>query len=177
MKVCQICKKEGCNKLIDFGKHPVCHKFTNGNEKEEKYPLTLGQCQFCGVAQLMSPIPINGLIPQYDWITYNEPEEHLDHLAEVIKNLPGITKKSAICGISYKEDTMLTRLNRLGFNDTWRLNMKEDLLQKLFFLNLLRGGSRILDPLTRGARRGGHKEAAKTILQTRNFLFAWESFK
>ncbi len=42
MTTCQICKKEGCNKLVDFGKHPVCHKFTNGNEKEEKFSLILG---------------------------------------------------------------------------------------------------------------------------------------
>ena len=127
MKICQICKQKTCGKLIDFGKHPVCHKFTNGNEKEEKYPLTLGQCHSCGVVQLMSPIPINGLVPRYDWITYNEPEKHLDHLVEVIKNLPGITKESTICGVSYKEDTTLARLNRLGFNDTWRIDMKEDL--------------------------------------------------
>jgi hypothetical protein len=127
MKVCQVCKKERCDKLIDFGKHPICHKFTNGKEEEEKYPLTLGQCQFCGVVQLTSPIPIDKLVPRYDWITYNEPEEHLDHLVDVIANLPGITKESIICGVSYKEDTTLTRLNRIGFKDTWRIDMNEDL--------------------------------------------------
>ena len=127
MKVCQVCKKERCDKLIDFGKHPICHKFTNGKEEEEKYPLTLGQCQFCGVVQLTSPIPIDKLVPRYDWITYNEPEEHLDYLVDVITNLPGITKESSICGVSYKEDTTLARLNRLGFRDTWKTDMNKDL--------------------------------------------------
>ena len=127
MKVCQVCKKKRCGKVINFGKHPVCHKFTDGKEKEEKYPLDLGQCQFCGLVQLMSPIPFNKLVPRYDWITYNEPEEHLDYLVDVITNLPSITKESAICGVSYKEDTTLARLNRLGFKDTWKIDMNKDL--------------------------------------------------
>jgi len=127
MKICQICKKKQCDKLVNFGSHPVCHKFTKGKEKEEKFPLILGQCNFCGLVQLMSPIPSDKLIPLYGWITYNEPEEHLDHLVEVIVGLPGITKQSIICGISYKEETTLARLNRLGFKKTWRMQMKEDL--------------------------------------------------
>ena len=127
MKVCQICKKKECNELIDFGSHPVCHKFTKGKEKEENFPLALGQCQFCGLVQLMSPIPPNKLIPRYDWIKYNEPEEHLDHLVKIISDLPGITKQAIICGVSYKEDTILARLNRLGFKNTWRMEKKEDL--------------------------------------------------
>ena len=127
MKVCQVCKKKRCDKVINFGRHPICHKFTDGKEKEEKYPLDLGQCQFCGLVQLVSPIPFNKLVPQYDWITYNEPEEHLDYLVDVITNLPGITKESSICGVSYKEDTTLARLNRLGFRDTWKTDMNKDL--------------------------------------------------
>ncbi len=127
MKVCQVCKKKECIKLIDFGEHPVCHKFTDGKEKEEKHSLALGQCNFCGLVQLMSPIPVDKLVPRYDWITYNEPEEHLDHLVNVIGNLPNITKKSKVCGVSYKEDTTLARLNNLGFKNTWRIDMNKDL--------------------------------------------------
>ena len=127
MKVCQVCKKKECIKLIDFGEHPVCHKFTDGKEKEEKHSLALGQCNFCGLVQLISPIPVDKLIPRYDWITYNEPEEHLDHLVNVIGNLPNITKKSKVCGVSYKEDTTLARLNNLGFENTWRIDMNKDL--------------------------------------------------
>ena len=127
MKICQICKKRQCNELINFGSHPVCHKFTKEKEKEENFPLILGQCHFCGLVQLMSPIPSDKLKPRYSWITYNEPEEHLDHLVQVIAGLPGITKQSTICGISYKEDTTLARLNKLGFMETWRMQMKGDL--------------------------------------------------
>ena len=128
MKVCQVCKQEKCDELINFGHHPVCHKFTNGTEeKEEKFSLALGQCKNCGLVQLMSPISVNKLIPRYDWIAYNEPEEHLDFLAKNIIELPGINKSSVICGVSYKEDTILERLNRLGFENTWRMDMNHDL--------------------------------------------------
>ena len=50
--------------------------------------------------------------PKYDWISYNEPEEHLDRLAKTITKLPGINKYSKVCGLSYKEDTLLERLKK-----------------------------------------------------------------
>jgi hypothetical protein len=53
------------------------------------------------------------------WITYNEPERHLDELASVLAKLPGITTRSTFAGLSYKDDSTLARLNRLGFS-TWR---------------------------------------------------------
>ena len=54
---------------------------------------------------------------------YNEPEEHLDRLAKTITKLPGINKYSKVCGLSYKEDTLLKRLKK-GFKNTWRMDQK-----------------------------------------------------
>ena len=67
------------------------------------------------------------LVPKYEWITYNEPERHLDSLSKVISKLPGINKNSRICGVSYKEDTLLERLKKKGFKNTWRMNPRNDL--------------------------------------------------
>jgi hypothetical protein len=53
------------------------------------------------------------------WITYNEPERHLDELASVLAKLPGITPRSPFAGLTYKDDSALARLDRLGFR-TWR---------------------------------------------------------
>ena len=111
MKLCQICKKK-LRKIINFGNHPVSHKFNNGKFKTEKFPLILGQCKSCGLVQLIKFTPIKKLIPRYDWISYNEPEEHLDRLAKTITKLPGINKYSKVCGLSYKEDTLLKRLKK-----------------------------------------------------------------
>lgn len=126
MKLCQICKKK-LRKIINFGNHPVSHKFNNGKFKTEKFPLILGQCKSCGLVQLIKFTPIKKLIPRYDWISYNEPEEHLDRLAKTITKLPGINKYSKVCGLSYKEDTLLKRLKKKGFKNTWRMDPKKDL--------------------------------------------------
>ena len=127
MKTCQVCKKKKLKKIINFGKHPVCHKFNDGRFKTEKFPLELGQCKSCGLVQLTKFTSLLKLTPKYNWITYNEPEEHLDHLTKIISNLPGINKRSKMCGVSYKEDTLLVRLKSKGFKNTWRMDAKKDL--------------------------------------------------
>ncbi len=128
MKTCQVCKKDKLKKIINFGKHPVSHMFNNGRFKTEKFPLELGQCNSCGLVQLTKFTSVKKLTPRYDWISYNEPEEHLDHITKVITKLPGINKNSKICGVSYKEDTLLERLKRKGFKNTKRMDPKKDLL-------------------------------------------------
>jgi len=91
------------------------------------HPMVIGQCNACGLIQINNPVPSAELLPHYDWITYTEPEEHLDQLVEIISNLPGLTKESIICGISFKDDSTLARLKKRGFKNTWRINSKSDL--------------------------------------------------
>src|SRR4029077_4196589 len=48
-------------------------------------------------------------------------------LVDIISRLPGVTRESAICGISHQEDSTLKRLNKKGFLRTWRIDPKDDL--------------------------------------------------
>lgn len=127
MNVCQLCGQKQCDELLHFGALPISHRFISGDRQEEKHPLAVGQCMTCGLIQLINPIPIEKLIPVYEWIKYNEPESHLDHLVDVICNLPGITKDAAICGVSDIDDSTLARFRERGFNHTWRIDMADDL--------------------------------------------------
>jgi len=127
MNFCRVCYRKKNKKIINFGRHPVSHKFSDGKNKDRKFPLELGQCQSCGLVQLTKIIPMKKLVPKFEWITYNEPEKHLDSLSNVIAKLPGINKNSKICGVSYKEDTVLERLKKKGFKNTWRMDAKSDL--------------------------------------------------
>jgi hypothetical protein len=113
--------------LADFGVQPVCHHFFDGVNKETTHPIHFAQCAACGAAQLIDPIPPAKLTPHFDWITYNEPEAHLDALVEVLRNLPGITPQSSICGLSYKEDSTRARLAKLGYTNSWRIDGRADL--------------------------------------------------
>jgi cupin fold WbuC family metalloprotein len=125
---CNLCHKKTVKTCIDLGKQPVCNRFLqDASEEEQTFPLSFGQCQSCGLAQLSAKMPSKELIPKYDWITYAEPEEHLDSLATRIKTLPGLTAKSKILGVSFKDESLVKRMSNLGFPNTRTLNIKRDL--------------------------------------------------
>lgn len=128
MTTCQICKKSKVKTISDFGPQPLCNRFLIDLDAEEyRHPLVLGQCETCGLIQLTLPVPDGEIAPRFEWLTYNEPEGHLDHLADVICALPGITDKSLACGITSKDDTILRRLEKRKFRQTWRIDPERDL--------------------------------------------------
>lgn len=128
MNTCRLCQKNVVATLLDFGPQPLCNRFlTDPRAAEYTHPLTIGQCDACGTIQLINPPPAAELKPRVDWISYREPEPHLDHVADLIRDLPGINENSVIGGISYKEDTTLRRLEARGLKNTWRLDMRTDL--------------------------------------------------
>jgi hypothetical protein len=128
MNKCIICGDENIKRYLDLGLQPICNRFKrNRDEKEGLFPMSFGQCEVCAAVQLINNIPAKELIPIYEWIMYNEPEEHLDALAEKISYLPGLSKGSRICGISYKDASLLHRLKKLDFKGTWTLNLANDM--------------------------------------------------
>jgi len=134
MNTCTACKSKQLKELLDLGMQPVCSRFLKkptDAKKEYHHPLTLGQCQACGLVQLVNSFPLARILPLYDWVVrYAEPEEHLDKLAETIAGLPGIkddAKNAKICGISFKDDSLLQRLKNMGFSNAWRLDMEKEL--------------------------------------------------
>lgn len=131
MNTCYVCKKEQVKMLLDFGMQPICNRFLKSPDKKEyeyKHPLIFGQCQVCGLVQLINPFPVVELLPEYDWVVRcAEPEEHLDQLIDTIAGLAGVTKESRFCGISFKDDSLLERMKKLGFQNAWRLDIKKDL--------------------------------------------------
>ena len=97
--------------------------------------------------QISKPFPLKELKPIYDWINYNEPEEHLDKLVNTISKLKYVNKKSTISGVSYKEISTISRFFRKGYNKNWILNPYVDLkikdkkhnletIQKKNFINI-----------------------------------------
>lgn len=118
MKTCQLCRQERCAELVHFGNQSVCHRFVEGVEEEERYPLVLGQCEACGLMQLINPMPVEVLSPRYDWIKYNEPEAHLESMAQRIASLPGISSESRILGVCLNERPLLGLMRTHGFCHT-----------------------------------------------------------
>ena len=127
MSCCLGCRVETVETLVDFGPQAIGHHFFDGGQSEGTYPIRFGICGACGLAQLIEPIPAEQLIPRVDWITYNEPEAHLDLMVDMLRGLPGIGRDSTIAGVTYKDDTTLRRFRERGYARTWRCDPASDL--------------------------------------------------
>ena len=128
MNACYLCAASDLELLLDCGPQPISNRFLKSpQEPEQLYPMTIWQCHSCGTIQLRNPPPAAELRPKVDWITYNEPEGHLDQLAGIVADLPGLNSESVIGGVSFKDDSTIARLQRKGFKNTWRLEPATDL--------------------------------------------------
>jgi hypothetical protein len=124
---CFICQSDALAPILDVGPQPISNRFLrSADEREEQFPIALQQCERCGLVQIAQPVPASALLPPYDWITYNEPEPHLDALVETLVRLPGVGEGALAGGVSFKDDTTLARLERRGLR-SWRLDLREDL--------------------------------------------------
>jgi len=125
---CLACQNPSVDVLLNFGNQPPSNRFVNGAvEDSDKHPLIFGQCQSCGLFQLVNPMPVESVLSRYDWIVYNEPEGHLDRMVNDLISLTGLQKNSSILGLTYKDDTTLERFKKRGYEKNYRLSLTEDL--------------------------------------------------
>ena len=125
---CRVCNAWSVECILDVGEQPVSNRFVKDTSLiEYTHSMSIGQCTACGLLQIINPVPTTELLSPYSWITYNEPEGHLDAVTRIITNLPDITQDSFILGISFKEDTTLQRLRNKGFKKLHRLDQEKDL--------------------------------------------------
>lgn len=117
MHSCTTCGNSSINTVIDFGLHPPSNRFVpqaSIEEEQETYQIGLGYCSSCETIQLSHRMPLHAVKPRFTWLTYNEPELHLDSVASQLRQLPGIGKSSRTLGLTYKDQSTLDRLVRLG---------------------------------------------------------------
>lgn len=125
---CRFCAAEQRRDLLDFGPQPLTNRYlATAQEREFVFPFVIAQCSGCGVLQLAHVPEPHELRSRFPWITYNEPESHLDDVVTRIMALPGVGPHSSVTGISYKDDTTLARLGRLGLGHAWRIDLAADL--------------------------------------------------
>jgi hypothetical protein len=116
---CTVCSNHALTTIIHFGLHTPANRFVTHEVKEheqERYPLGFGYCSQCGTMQLTHRMPVEAVRPQYKWLTYNEPEGHLNEVAAQLTQLPGINSKSRVLGITYKDQSTIDRLASLGIS-------------------------------------------------------------
>ena len=92
-----------------------------------EHDLSLGFCPTCGVVQVLQPFPFRDLVPPYTWVTYREPETHLDKVAETVCRLVSPGAQTVIAGLTFKDKTSLERFRPRGVSRIWSLDLVEDL--------------------------------------------------
>lgn len=118
---CTVCGTGLPAPQISFGKQPPSNRFMPDSASaanQERHVLSLSTCTHCGTVQLFDRMPMEAFRPRYDWLVYNEPEGHLDDVAKHLAKLPGISASSRFMGITYKDQSTLTRMVNMGFAHT-----------------------------------------------------------
>lgn len=125
---CLACQNPNVEVLLNFGDQPASNRFVGSTVGDsDKHPLIVAQCQNCGLIQLTNPMPVESVLSRYDWIIYNEPEDHLDRMVDDVIGFIGLKKNSSILGLTYKDDTTLERFKKRGYEKNYRLSLAEDL--------------------------------------------------
>jgi hypothetical protein len=115
--------------LAEFGLQPLSNRFLPAGSlmAAPSFPLQLRINTDTGLIHQGKPFPLEELKPRYDWLTCFEPEDHLDALARKLTKLPGVTQASVFGAYSFKDDSTLRRLERLGYAKNWRIDPEQDL--------------------------------------------------
>ena len=128
MRRCLICGEGAVEPLLDFGPQALCNRYlARADEAEALFGLALGQCEGCGLIQIVWPAAPKEVKPRFDWLTYSEQEGHLDDLVERVCAQPGVNQDSVVGAISFKDDSTVARFQKRGFGRTWRLEAGADL--------------------------------------------------
>lgn len=92
----------------------ACNRFgVPGTSAFETHELSMAQCDDCGLIQLASIPPVTFVRPRNPWVRYNEPEAHLDSLAESLRGVFPIAEATAI-GVGPFDRPLLDRLGGSG---------------------------------------------------------------
>lgn len=124
---CKICSSSEMSDPFALNDQVVSHRYlSDSDEAEDRINMFFSQCRRCATVQMQNKLDIPSLVPKYSWINCTEPEDHLDTFSETLVSVCKLTKDSRILGLSFKEDTLIDRLNRKGLSNTYRLKNDVD---------------------------------------------------
>ena len=127
MHNCISCSSNLSPKYLQIPKQPPSNRFqSSANEQIVLHDLIVAQCMNCALIQLVDPMTIDEIKARYDWISYNEPERHLDEVVQECLNLPDLNDQSKFIGLTYKDQTTLDRLVKLGWGNGRIINFACD---------------------------------------------------
>jgi SAM-dependent methyltransferase len=114
---CRCCGSALTGPRLNLGNLPPCNRFSKRPTDIETRPLVVTQCDSCGLVQLALDPPLDFLVPRVPWISYREPDAHLDDLSAKLARL--LPQAAHVMGVGPFDSPLLERLGRCGFE--WKL--------------------------------------------------------
>jgi SAM-dependent methyltransferase len=81
---CRLCRKVVVTPELSLGRLPVCNGFTSTGTVDRIVDLGVVECETCRLVQLYQAPSIDAIVPRLPWISYREPEGHLDALVAAV---------------------------------------------------------------------------------------------
>jgi len=130
MSSCHLCGEEKLLALLDFGEHPIAHRFvTDLSVQEYVHPVRLCFCENCGLIQLDDPIPPEKLYTTYSWLSAWKPQLHIPRLVSLISQLPGISAESKFLEAGCNDGTFLKALEESGYHNAIGIEPARDAVE------------------------------------------------
>lgn len=116
---CRLCKRPDLKILIGFGDIALANSYLNKqSNKEDKYPLTLVQCSFCGHVQLKETVNPSILFSNYLYSSSDSPAlvKHFEGYAQDVVSEFQLGENTHILEIGSNSGVLLNEFKKLGLD-------------------------------------------------------------
>ena len=108
---CRVCRSKQTRFVTDFGELAITNQFVTSVDRPAfRQPISWHECGHCGVVQLTDTPPLEQLRHEFPWLTYREPEGHLDSTATDLISVAEMKPQHRIAGLSQDDWPLLKRL-------------------------------------------------------------------
>jgi len=125
--LCKSCGSKLDKNSLKFGLNPKSSDFTkNFKIKHTKYDLSISNCTYCNLIQLVKPIKYNKITPKFKWIINKEEDSHHSKIVKILIKKKLVQKNFKILGLSNYDQKIIEELNIRKYKNTKILSLKKD---------------------------------------------------
>lgn len=129
--ICKSCSSKLDKNALKFGLNPKTSDFLKySNHKNISYDLSVSNCSYCNLIQLVKPINYKMITPKLKWIVNKEEDGHHSKIANILIKRNIVKKNSKIMGLSHYDKRIIEELNRKKYKKTKIISLKKDFNEK-----------------------------------------------
>lgn len=118
-EICSFCNSSNTSSVIEFDDLSLSNRYY-----EFLYSIGISiklyYCNCCSHVYILPAVESSVIKSPHDWLVYNEPEVHLDNVCFELSKLLPKYNSFIVGGISYKDDTLINRIESANDNANCR---------------------------------------------------------